>query len=177
MPQPSDFQQCQALGTNKRRKTTPIAEVTELREGGYHLGNDLHTVAAVWELKEKITELKEAKGHIHEGLCFCHHACYTREQRKVQDRLKCRRRLLWKTIEQAADKHQMDAKEIVRFLDEQKNSAKDRFGSPSPLGISRVEDWAQESLNRIRKGEDSDILTVCKEYVLKKSRNNASVTA
>lgn len=119
----------------KRRRSKPERNslVTRPTQDGYFLGNDLHTISEVYELKQKVEEYTQQNGntdwHLRGG---------DEIEKKMQKCLRERRRLLWIAIQSAAkvntDRSEAD---IVHEVQEIQDYVR--------CGITKVELWARQA--------------------------------
>ena len=135
------------LPTKKRKsKPEPSSSVTGPRGDGFYLGNDLNTVAQVWgayqQLQTYIGEHPEKQDQ-DSGMAGAHRCAWActdgdQEEKKIQCRLRARRRLLWDAICNYSGNQQ----ELVEKLDQIQEALR--------CGITRVETWAETLKKRQR---------------------------
>ena len=115
---------------------------------GWYLGNDLHDVAAVWNLLKDVTTWLESNPTRNKSWWLP----VKGGERRLQERLRVRRKLLWEAIKDAAKVHDMSEDSVVQQLDE----LKAELGA----GITRVETWAQDA----KKDNSLTILRAAQNY-------------
>jgi len=130
----------------RKSKPEPSSSVTGPREDGFYLGNDLNTVAQVWgayqQLQTYISEHPEKQDQ-DSGMAGAHRCAWActdgdQEEKKIQCRLRARRRLLWDAICNYSGNQQ----ELVEKLDQIQEALR--------CGITRVETWAETLKKRQR---------------------------
>ena len=114
---------------------------------GFYLGNDLHDITLVWDIKKKLDEWISRNPS---RARFWGPTMGTKEENAMQSRLRLRRRVTWKAIQMSSPNEEA----VVIELQVLQNTHR--------LGISRVEAWAQEAIKH-----ELSILEVAKSYCSK----------
>jgi uncharacterized protein YnzC (UPF0291/DUF896 family) len=136
----------------KVRKSKPVKDsmITGPRSDGFYLGNDCHTIAEVWQVKEKLHQWIEQNP---DRKAFWGPTEGSKQEKAEQSRLRHRYRLIWDAMED----QRLDAGSALEELCQIQQRMK--------AGITRVEQWATKA-----KSKDITILEAARDYLAGKQQ-------
>jgi hypothetical protein len=134
------------------RKSKPAKDsmITGPRGDGFYLGNDCHTIAEVWQVKEKLQQWLEQNP---DRKAFWGPTEGSKEEKAEQSRLRHRYRLIWDAMEDEKLDRDPALEEICKIQQKMK------------AGITRVEQWATYA-----KKNDITILEAANKYLADKEQ-------